>query len=349
MTWEVLKGNPEKLLRLLGKNPVFVFAMGNTRTAEVPGITVAGANPDLIRFTPPADAELLYHGRCKVIPFPPATPDGKPTPALITYTALKALRIPYFIVDCGFMVKPHVPHFDIGAPVGGNIVEERAMKIEDVRNSFEMAEKLGGMLSEVADILVIGESIPAGTTTAGAVLKALGVEPDVSSSMPANPVELKQKVISKAVERVSGNEEPLEILSLVGDPVLVGVAGLVSGAEKPVMLAGGTQMSAVARVIRDIDGDADIAQVTTVYVAKDRTADLVKLSPDIPVIAVDPGLDRSSIAGLRAYSEGFVKEGVGAGGAVLLAFLRGIGNEKFLYELESNYMKIIGNGRKEGE
>ncbi|MFN3136022.1 MAG: TIGR00303 family protein, partial [Candidatus Kryptonium sp.] len=39
---------------------IFVLVIGNTKTAEIPGITVAGANPDLIKYTPPADAELLY-------------------------------------------------------------------------------------------------------------------------------------------------------------------------------------------------------------------------------------------------------------------------------------------------
>ncbi|MEM4611406.1 MAG: hypothetical protein QXS95_01505, partial [Candidatus Nitrosocaldus sp.] len=69
---------------IAGKDFRFVLVISYTETAEVDGITVAGANKDLVRFTPPADAEFLYLGRCRCIDSVPATPDGKPTPAVIT-------------------------------------------------------------------------------------------------------------------------------------------------------------------------------------------------------------------------------------------------------------------------
>ncbi len=337
--FRIVKG--EDFSELLKGDVSFVLCIGNTKTAEIPGITVAGANPELIKFTPPADAELLYYGECKIIPFPPATPDGKPTPALITHTALKLTDVQLFVVDSGLVLKPRIPHATINAPVGENIAEGDAMGLDRVLESFEYAKILGREISKNCDVVMIAESIPAGTTTAGAVLKALGIEAKVSSSMPENPVELKAKVIDKAVSRVN-TDDPLEIVAKVGDPVIVGVSGIALGSRKPVILAGGTQMAAVSHVVRRINEKFEVNIATTVYVAEDETADIVSITPeDANVIAVDPGLGSSSKEGLRAYAQGFVKEGVGAGGSTLLAYVRGWSAEEFLKEVEKNYEKIV--------
>ncbi len=339
--YQVVKGDESEIATILDrleKRPVFLFCVGNTLTAEVPGITVAGANPELIKYTPPADVELLYYGKCKVIPFPPATPDGKPTPALITYTALRLTKVPFFVVDSGLMDKPDVPVIEVHAVTGKNIAEEDAMSVENAKKAFEKAVELGKQVSRASDVVVVGESIPAGTTTAGAVLKALGLECKVSSSMPENPVDIKMKVIEKAVSRLSGDETPLEVVAKVGDPVILTVAGIACGSEKPVIFAGGTQMVAVANVAERL-GSVEGLIATTKYVAEDENADLTQ-SP-LPVIAVDPMLGKSSKAGLRAYAEGFVKEGVGAGAATLLAYMRGISPDEFLKEVERDYERII--------
>ncbi len=337
--YSVIKGNVDKFVELIKKRIVYVLVIGNTRTAEIPGITVAGANLDLIKYTPPADAELLYHGKCLSIDFPPATPDGKPTPALVSYTALRLTGIPLFVVDSGLIVKPKIPFIALGAPVGENIAEKRAMELELALNVIERGKLVGEQLSKLADVLMIGESIPAGTTTAAAVLKALGHKPAVSSSMPENPIELKMKVVKKALERVK-SRNPIEIISLVGDPVMAGVVGLVLGSRVPVILAGGTQMVAIANLISKLD-EREVMIATTKYVAEDRNANL-NLSP-YPVVAVDPMLGKSKYDGLKAYEMGFVKEGVGAGGLTLVAYLRGIDPGRFLEEVEKDYKKIILN------
>ncbi|MDI3498008.1 nicotinate mononucleotide-dependent phosphoribosyltransferase CobT [Archaeoglobus sp.] len=336
MTLKFVKGESD-ILELAKGRAAFVLVIGNTKTANIEGITVAGANPELIKYTPPADAELLYHGKCLSIDGVPATPDGKPTPALITYTALRLTSIPLFVVNSGLMVPPKIPYIDLNAPVGENIAESRAMDREKVEEVLERAKIVGRQLSKLSDVLIIGESIPAGTTTAAAVLKALGLNAAVSSSMPENPVELKRKVVERAVERVESND-PIEVLSAVGDPVMVGVAGISLGSEKPVILAGGTQMVAIANLIARM-GEVEAVIATTKYVASDATADL-SLSP-FPVIASDPMLGKSQYPGLRAYEEGFVKEGVGAGGMTSVAYARGITPEKFLEEVEKDYEKIV--------
>jgi uncharacterized protein (TIGR00303 family) len=337
MTFKVVKGDGEKFIELLKKRVVFVLVAGNTETAEIPGITVAGANPQLVKYTPSADAELLYYGKCLSIDDIPATPDGKPTPALISYTSLRLTGIPFFVVDSGMMVKPKIPFITLSAPVGKNIEVEDAMSIGDAVSVVESGKMLGRQLSRIADCLMIGETIPAGTTTAGAVLKALNLNPAVSSSMPENPIDLKLRVIDKAVKRLESNDV-LEILAKVGDPVLAGIVGISLGSECPVVLAGGTQMVAAANLISRA-GECEAAIATTVYVASDPNTDL-SLSP-YPVMVSDPGLGESRYPGLRAYSEGFVKEGVGAGGLALLVYARGFSKKELLREIEEDYRVVV--------
>ena len=158
------------------KNPVFVCVISYTATSEISGLTVAGANAELVKYTSPADAEFLYCGRCSCIDVVPATPDGKPTPALITRTALQLARIPLLVVDAGAKVKPSIPYVSFGVEPGRNIMNENAMDISNVKRAFEHGELLGKQLAIMSDLTVVGESIPGGTTTALAVLRALGID-----------------------------------------------------------------------------------------------------------------------------------------------------------------------------
>ena len=89
------------LERFKSDNSSFLFTISYTETATIPGLTIAGANTELIKFTPAADAEYIYFGKCKCIDTIPATPDGKPTPAIITKTALELANIPITVIDCG--------------------------------------------------------------------------------------------------------------------------------------------------------------------------------------------------------------------------------------------------------
>jgi NaMN:DMB phosphoribosyltransferase len=85
-----------------------------TATSEIQGLTVAGANPELVKYTSPADSEFLYYGRCRCINAVPATPDGKPTPAIITRAAIKISKIPLLVVNAGAKVKPSIPLVSFG-------------------------------------------------------------------------------------------------------------------------------------------------------------------------------------------------------------------------------------------
>ncbi|AFU58362.1 putative UPF0284 protein [Candidatus Nitrososphaera gargensis Ga9.2] len=347
--------------RFAAKNPVFVCVISYTATSEIPGLTVAGANPELVKYTSPADAEFLYYGRCRCIDAVPATPDGKPTPALITRAALQAAGIPLLVVDAGAKVKPSIPCVSFGLEPGRNIANENAMDYHMVVQAFGHGELLGKQLAALSDLVVIGESIPGGTTTALAVLGALGIDArfKVSSSMPENPHSLKNSVVASATKRAGSiiTRSPFEAVAAFGDPMMPSVAGIASGALAAggrVMLAGGTQMSAVVAILKRIGRPlSSLCIGTTTYVAKDPSADLAGLvkaaSGQVPVLSCDLHLGESSKPGLQAFAKGFVKEGVGAGGSSIAAMLKlrcRITGEKLLKAIEKEYETSIGTARR---
>ncbi len=356
---DILASHKLAIKKFAAKNPVFVCVISYTATSEIPGLTVAGANPELVKYTSTADAEFLYHGRCKCIDVVPATPDGKPTPALITRTALQAAGIPLLVVDAGAKVKPSIPYLSFGLEQGRNIMNENAMDDSMVARAFEYGELLGKQLAALSDLVVIGESIPGGTTTALAVLSALGIDArfKVSSSMPENPHDLKNRVVTSAIKRAGSIGSPFGAVAAFGDPMLPSAAGIAAGAlaaGSRVMLAGGTQMSAVVAILKRIGRPlGKICIGTTTYVAKDPSADLAGLvdaaSRQVPVLSCDLHMGESSKLGLQAFAKGFVKEGVGAGGASIAAMLKSKGRitgKKLLRAIEKEYEISIEAARR---
>jgi uncharacterized protein (TIGR00303 family) len=342
--------------KIEGKNPWFVCTLGTTETAKIPGISAAGQNPAITDYTPPADIELLLLGKCKCINGVPITPDGIPTPALITMSALKLANVPTLPVNAGLVVKPQVPFLEVGAQPGRDIRTGNA--VGNVEEIIDRAKLAGEILSKTADYLVIGESIPGGTTTALAVLLALGVESreKVSSSMRGNPHDLRNKIVDEGL-RAAGIEfgalsnDPKKAISCVGDPMMPTFAGLVLGAAPniPVLMAGGTQMTAVLAIIKALNSDVlqNIAIGTTRWILEDKSSDLkgiVSQIADIPILGANLNFSKSKFSGLRAYETGMVKEGVGVGGTSILAVAKSRGKitaEKLLAEVETNYERLM--------
>ena len=346
------------LEKLEGKNPLFTCVIGVTETAKIQGISAAGANPEITDYTPPADIELLQLGKCKCIPGVPVTPDGIPTPALITMSALKLADIPTLVVSAGLKIKPHVPFVELGGSPGRDIRTGKAL--DNAQEVMNRAMILGENLSKTADYLVVGESIPGGTTTALSVLLAMGVDAKgkVSSSMPLNPHELKIKTAEAALEaaRVEAGEfadDPIKAVSTVGDPMQPAHAGLVIGAAKnvPVVMAGGTQMAAVLAVVNAVNPDVldNVAVGTTRWIVNDKTSDLkglVAKIADVPLLAADLDFSQTRFDGLKAYEAGVVKEGVGCGGASIAAILKTKGKitkTVLLEEIENNYKQLVNS------
>jgi uncharacterized protein (TIGR00303 family) len=346
------------------KNPVFVCVISYTATSEISGLTAAGANADLVKYTSPADAEFLYRGSCSCIDVIPATPDGKPTPAVITRTALQLATIPLLVVDAGAKVKPSIPYVSFGVEPGRNILNENAMDISSVKRAFEHGELLGKQLAIMSDLTVLGESIPGGTTTALAVMRALGIDArfKVSSSMPENPHNLKNKVVDSAIKRVIADgiqviSSPFEAISAFGDPMMPSVAGIASGvlsANGKIMLAGGTQMAVIVAILNRLGRLLNGLYIgTTTYVTKDPSSDLSSLvrmaSERVPILSCDLHLGESSKPGLQAFAKGFVKEGVGAGGASIVAITKSRGKitgKKLMKAIEKEYEISIEVARR---
>ena len=331
---------------LENKQFTFSLVISYTETCEIPGITIAGADKEFLKFTSPADAEYLNFGHCKSIDTIPMSPDGKPTPALLTRVALDVAKISHVVVNAGSKVEPKLSCFETGLKPGKNIAEETAIPLQDVKNAVDYGKTIGRALAALSDCLVIGESIPGGTTTALAVLKSLGIDAQVSSSMPKNPQSLKNGVVAKALER-SASKEPYDVMANAGDPMIPFVAGMLSTASEitNVILAGGTQMAAVLAIAKSTGYDErKVALGTTSYIIDDKTAnllDMVKSISDIPVLSINPKLKDSKFDGLRAYSKGFVKEGVGAGGSMIASVLKtGIDSKKLLELIDKEYARV---------
>jgi len=338
------------------RNPIFVCVISYTETSQVPGITFAGANPDLIKYTPAADSEFLYHGKCFSIPGVPATPDGIPTPALLTRTALLMGKIPCLVVDSGSKIKPKIPHISFGITHGKNIQYEPALELFETHQAFEYGKLLGQQLSMSNDLIVVGESIPGGTTTGLGVLTGFGIDANykMSSSMPINPHDLKIHVVKQAIknQKIPDLQDPFKIVSLLGDPMIPAVAGIATGviqSGSKLMLAGGTQMAAVLAFMHSMKLSLkNICLGTTSYVTEDKNSDLeflVKtICPNVSIMSVNPGLDRSTKNGLIMYDKGVVKEGVGSGGALITMLLKSNGSlnkDTFLRNIEKEYERNI--------
>ncbi len=326
---------------------LFSFVISYTETSEIPGITFAGADKDSIQFTPPADAEYLHYGYCKTIDKIPMTPDGKPTPGILTKTALESASISHLTINAGSKITPQLPFIESGLPFGKNISVEDAMSDSIVSRAVEYGQILGRSLASLTDCLMIGECIPGGTTTALALLKALDFDAKVSSSIPDNPVELKNQIVSSALERID-SEHPYSIVAKIGDPMIPFVAGMLCSASSvsKVMLAGGTQMAAVLAFASKIGfNEENTAIGTTSYITNDKSAnfsELVQDIADIPIISVDPGMKNSKFSGLKAFSEGFAKEGVGAGGSIISSMIKtGNNSETFLNLVEKEYQRLF--------
>ena len=339
-----------------GKNPLFIATIATTETGKIPGLSAAGANPDFTDFTPPADAELLLLGKCKSIQGVPITPDGIPTPALITTSALHLADIPVLIVNGGVKVKPQIPYIDVNGSPGRDI--RSGDSVDNVEEVIERAKVVGEQLAKTADYLVIGESIPGGTTTALGVLTALGVDAmgKVSSTLPNNPHGLKADVVSAGLKAAgekfgSLKGDPIKAVSAVGDPMMAALAGLVIGGTRqaPVLMAGGTQMTAVLAVINALEPKAlcNAAIGTTRWVAKDKSSDIggiVKQFSEVPILAADLDFGPSKYPGLQIYETGLVKEGVGAGGASIAAMAKtggAVDKQILLKEIERNYASLM--------
>ncbi|MEO0455136.1 MAG: nicotinate mononucleotide-dependent phosphoribosyltransferase CobT [Cyanobacteria bacterium P01_A01_bin.114] len=149
---------------------------------------------------------------------------------------------------------------------------------------------------------------------------------------------------------------PLAAIAAVGDPMQAALCGLALAASQysGVLLAGGTQMVAVYALIQALTQTGTRAAIATVnqrliptavletfqwlpdrvrenivigttrWVAEDSNSDLLGLASTvgpIPLLISQLSFQTARYASLQMYEQGFVKEGVGAGGCAIAASL----------------------------
>lgn len=319
-------------------SPLFVCTVAYTATVRIPGISAAGATPELRELTAAADAELLLHGEPKCMAGLPCNPLGPPGPILITLAALELAGIPALVIDAGSVTPPIGPIRTVGRLPGNSIVTGDA--VPNARDLFAAGLNLGSELAAQTDFLILGESVPGGTTSALAVLLALGIsaESRVSSSLAGNAHEIKRAAVAQGfaaagLHKGALRDDPLEAIRRVGDPMQAVQAGVaIAAAERvPVLLAGGSQMAAVCAIIAALGARGyrapagRIGTATTGWVARDPTADVAGLYAEIggfAAVAADLNFGASDLEALRGYELGLVKEGVGAGGAAVACLVR---------------------------
>lgn len=304
--------------------PAFCGILANTLLSTAPGISGAGPTPEGTLLTPALDAELILQGAITSMPVKSDTPTGCPTPASITRAMMVLTGIAPLFINAGLVNPPSVPCLDMRGYAGEDPRYTDAVPCATAL--FERGKWVGRYLSGTCDLLVLGESVPGGTTTALCVLRALGYEASVSSSFVDNPVSLKDTVCRSVLDRVRRENpvDPINIVRCAGDPMMPVAAGIATSYTGTLVLAGGTQMLAVAALLKAMD--CPLPRIaTTVYVRDDPTATMKKLSSTIGVetVYVDPGFRDIGHSGLARYCVGEVKEGMGAGGAMALARILG--------------------------
>jgi uncharacterized protein (TIGR00303 family) len=333
------------LAKYQGYLPIFACILGFTETALIPGISAAGSTPEDRKYTACADAEFLYYGaeHKPQYPLPPLTAGA--SPVLISRAVVEALNIPIYLFNAGLPQLPAVPAIDLGGLPARCISTGNAMDLATVKHLLEQGLIWGDRLAAQVgqSYIIFSECVVGGTTTALAVLTALGIDAvgKVNSSHPICNHQQKWKVVQAGLNKIPSNLNPLQLVAAVGDPMQVVVAGMAIAASRScgVMLAGGTQMLAVYALTTAISQAYDLfwqpTEVivgTTRWVAEDPTGGTVDLALSLDKSITHQGIIPSLLATqlnfanscypqLQAYEQGFVKEGVGAGAACVAAYL----------------------------
>lgn len=334
---------------LRGKSATFLLALSNTYTANIDGITQAGI-PGMIHLTPTLDSEFLCSGEVRSLDDVAKTPKGVPTPALIT-RAVHLLK-PYKnieLLNLGLEVRPKLDYFKIHEfDIKTSNSIRTGAKI-DAQNIFQKGIEFGQNYTASSDYIILGESVPSGTTTAKATAMALGYDCEdyFSSSFKDVPNNIRNSTIEEALKNINQNDDIFSILGKVSDNMLIFNAGFILGLNNKtkIILAGGTQMACVLLVVNKIlevmQGKIETSNLslwTTSWVANDQNSDIEKLlgmlNFKVNAFYSDFNFSLSDHPALKLYDEGEAKEGVGAGAALIYAMLNGLTKDEITKKVE---------------
>ena len=356
-----------KRIDILKKNinnfKIFLVIAG-TNTSQIKGISAAGINAKSRRKTALADAEFLLMGASKDHKYKLPPLNAGVTPALISHVCSKLINVYPVIVPLGIEVKPHFNHLivedrDLGP--SNCLTTGKSMPRERVVNLYKRGLEIGKSSKQP---ILISESVPGGTTTAQAVMEAFGLRVSnlVGSSLFKAPRDLRRKVVQKGLlnANLKNDFDSFDVVAAVGDPFQAFSMGLLIGArlaKQPVILSGGSQMLAVTLLVLEFLGSnnkddfiENIFIATTGWLVKDNSLNdllnLINEKYDVNLLGLASPLNfKSSIyKELKDYEMGHVKEGVGAGGISLLAYLNGFKNDQIVSLCQQNLvmMKSLG-------
>jgi uncharacterized protein (TIGR00303 family) len=349
-----------ELQDILGRgNGDYYLCLGGTQTSDIEGISAAGATPQERRLTPSIDGDILVHGRPRDNENVPVSPTGIVSPVVIVRACLDLMQWRSFVVDCGTFRSPLSPHMVAGNEPALCLSSGASLSENSAASLFARGLKQGREAA-FKEYLLIGECVPGGTTTAAALFQAFGIDGAsyASSSVHMPDKLLRQRLIHSGLQKAGLSKQiaiqkPLAAVSAVGDPMQPFVAGLALGAAArvPVILAGGSQMLAVFYLAKLLAAAhnlstqlADIFIVTTKWVAFDQVSNTRLLSEiaGAQYFAACPDFTVSVHAGLRAYEEGNVKEGLGAGALMAAAqAATGVDNATLVAAIDKVYSEVV--------
>jgi len=357
------ENSSNKILEIIKQNidqfKIYLVIAG-TDTSQINGISAAGINPNSRKKTALADAELMLFGASKDHKYKLPLLHAGVTPALISYVCSKLIKSMPIVVPLGINDKPYFNHLlveDQSLGPASSIITGKSMTRERVLQLYNRGIAIGQSSKQP---VLIAESVPGGTTTAQAVMEAFGLNVShlVGSSLFKAPRKLKRKVVETALlsANLKNNFDSFDVISSVGDPFQAFSMGLLIGtrlANQPVILSGGSQMIAVillALEYLEVKNKKEfILQVfiaTTSWLLNDNSfitlLDLINEKHNVNLIGLASPLNFkfSKYKELKDYELGHVKEGVGAGGISILAFLKGHNNKEIVSLCQQNLEKM---------
>ena len=341
-------------------NFIFYLVIAGTETSQIQGISAAGINTKARRKTALADAEFLLFGAYKEHKYKLPFLNAGVTPALISYVCSKLICASPIVIPLGIKEKPYFNHLSVENHLVGPakcLTTGNSMSKERVLSLYKKGLEIGKSTKQP---IFISESVPGGTTTAQAVMEAFGLNVNnlIGSSLINAPRNLKAKVIKAGLlnANLNNNFDSIDVISAVGDPFQALSMGLVIGArlaKQSVVLSGGSQMLAVILLTLEFIDFKEKQEfidfvfiATTGWLVKDNSLsellDLITEKHNVNLLGFASPLNfkSSKYKELRDYEIGYVKEGVGAGGMSILAFLKGFTNQEIVSMCQTNLEKM---------
>ncbi|MEC4805903.1 MAG: TIGR00303 family protein, partial [Jaaginema sp. PMC 1079.18] len=324
------------------QTPHYACVLGFTETGLMEGISAAGATPGDRAYTALADAEFLAKGPQANPRYPLPPLSAGVSPAFISRAAIAQLQMPIHLLDAGLIHAPSVPVIPLNGAPARCVTTGAALPLTTVQRLFEAGTAWGEKFTRTypQSYPILSECVVGGTTTALSVLTGLGIAAvgKVNSSHPQCNHAQKWQVVRQGLQQaqlwpMSGEVDPLVVVAAVGDPMQIAAAAIAMAVSRTtgVLLAGGTQMLAVYALMQRLGAayhlpwqPQQVVVGTTRWVSEDSTGDtpgLARLVGDVPLLATQLDFTTSRYESLRAYEQGYVKEGVGAGGCAIAAHL----------------------------